>query len=531
MSATETFTAIRTAIQPPAPQHRRRPAWPSWWPLGLVLAVQAVLSVSLVGRDSAFADEALYLWAGRLQWAHWLHGTSMPNVASYFSGSPVLYPPVGAIAGAVGGLAGARVLSLLFMLGATVLLYATAKRLFGPVPALCGAALWVTTEAAVSLGVFAVYDPMAVFLCCAAVWAAVEAGYRHRHAELVAASAVLLALGGLTAYSYAIYVPVVVAVAVMAWWPRLGRRQALISGAWLGGGALVLLTGGATMMKLWPGIMLTTLNRSAGTNTVLYVVNEAWYLTGLVVVLAAIGVVLCWTGERDRLKTGLLAALCCAALVVPAEQARILAATSQEKHVAVGAWLAAMGAGYAVSRLVRFPQAGTRATAAVAGLALAFPLYTGWTQASAKLGYWPQTISFSHRFAQLAAGTRGKLLVEWDDYALYYTPEGGQWQRWASLFPNPSVNAGLRAYLNGEIAQIHARQVALVALYFPSPSINVTAAQVRAGSVRLTASLTPGIRMIESALAADRAYRLAAIVPAGNSENTPGAYVIWKLTK
>ena len=57
----------------------------------IVLAVQAVLSVRLVWADTAFQDEATYLWAGHLEWAHWLHGTPIPPFPTYFSGAPVIY--------------------------------------------------------------------------------------------------------------------------------------------------------------------------------------------------------------------------------------------------------------------------------------------------------------------------------------------------------------------------------------------------------------------------------------------------------
>src|SRR5690349_10082368 len=80
----------------------RAAGWRGWgrrvvaaWPLLAVLVVQAVLSVRLVRADTAFQDEALYLWAGHLQWAHWLHGGSVPPFPYYFSGSPVIYPPLG----------------------------------------------------------------------------------------------------------------------------------------------------------------------------------------------------------------------------------------------------------------------------------------------------------------------------------------------------------------------------------------------------------------------------------------------------
>ena len=49
----------------------------------------------------------------------------------FFSGSPVIYPPLGALADSIGGLAGARILSLPLCSAATVLLYLTASRLIG----------------------------------------------------------------------------------------------------------------------------------------------------------------------------------------------------------------------------------------------------------------------------------------------------------------------------------------------------------------------------------------------------------------
>ena len=80
--------------------HRRRERWPaargvgppSAWPLLVVLAVQAALSLRLVWADTAFEDEATYLWAGHLEWAHWLHGAVIPPFAPYFSGAPVDLP-------------------------------------------------------------------------------------------------------------------------------------------------------------------------------------------------------------------------------------------------------------------------------------------------------------------------------------------------------------------------------------------------------------------------------------------------------
>ena len=98
------------------------------WPLVGILVIQAGLSLRLVWSNTAYQDEALYLWAGHLEWAHWLHGVAVPDFASYFSGAPVIYPPLGAVASSIGGLATARILSLACMLAATTLLYAVTKR-------------------------------------------------------------------------------------------------------------------------------------------------------------------------------------------------------------------------------------------------------------------------------------------------------------------------------------------------------------------------------------------------------------------
>src|ERR1700728_3478107 len=119
--------------QVPAAGAVTRPGWHSLAvgrrPLLVVLTVQVVLSLRLLGANTAFQDEALYLRAGHLEWAHWLHHTPIPDFPAYFSGAPVIYPPLGALADDVGGLVAARILSLCFMLGATSLLWATTVRL------------------------------------------------------------------------------------------------------------------------------------------------------------------------------------------------------------------------------------------------------------------------------------------------------------------------------------------------------------------------------------------------------------------
>ena len=147
----------------------------------VVLAVQAALSLRLTWSNTAFQDEALYLRAGHLEWARWLHHAPIPSFPAYFSGAPVIYPPVGALADSLGGLAAARLLSLCFMLGVSALLWCTAGRLYGQRAALLATGLFATLAGTQFLGAFATYDSLALVLLALAAWLGVRgAGSRRR---------------------------------------------------------------------------------------------------------------------------------------------------------------------------------------------------------------------------------------------------------------------------------------------------------------------------------------------------------------
>src|SRR6266487_319612 len=73
------------------------------WLLWPVLLAEAVLTLPWLWRTAPFTDEALYLRAGHQEWSHWLHHAALPDYAGWFSGAPVLYPPLGAAADSIGG--------------------------------------------------------------------------------------------------------------------------------------------------------------------------------------------------------------------------------------------------------------------------------------------------------------------------------------------------------------------------------------------------------------------------------------------
>src|ERR1035438_23103 len=132
-----------------------------------VLILQAVLSLRL--HNTAFEDEALYVYSGQNELQHLLHGAALQGqYAAYFSGSPVLYPVAAGFLNGIGGLRAARMLSLAEMLSITVLLYALSRRLFNERIALCAAVLFSVCESAIFLGNFATYDATCLFLLACA---------------------------------------------------------------------------------------------------------------------------------------------------------------------------------------------------------------------------------------------------------------------------------------------------------------------------------------------------------------------------
>ncbi len=148
------------------------------WPLMLLLTVQAALTLRLIWSNTAFADEALYLSAGRLELARLFTGSPVPDFARYFSGAPVIYPPLGAIAASAGGLAAARLLSTALMLTATALLHGVTRRLFDRRSAFLAAALFAGLGGTQFLGALATYDALALCLLALGTWLAVIAATR-----------------------------------------------------------------------------------------------------------------------------------------------------------------------------------------------------------------------------------------------------------------------------------------------------------------------------------------------------------------
>lgn len=404
-------------------------------PLAVVLAVQAALSLRLVWSNTAFQDEGLYLRSGHLEWAHWLHGASIPDFPSYFSGAPVIYPPIGALADSVGGLVGARILSLCFMIGVTSLLWATTLRLYGQRAALLAAGLFATLAGTQFLSAFATYDAMALFLLALAAWLGVRSAHcrdRIRVIVLVAAG-VALAAADAVKYATALFTPVVVVVVAMTVWRQRGRGAGLAAGLTVLLSWLMLLVGAiiAGGRDYWLGVTTSTLERQQSDVAVTTVLERAYGWTSLILVLAVLGAVL---ASRHEARGKLLpAVLVVAALLAPAAQARLHTTVSLQKHVVFGAWFAAVAAGYAMARLSRVDPG--RGWAAVMALPIAAStLFGSMGQAASLYHVWPSSAEAVGALRSAVRAHPGNYLAEDYDVEAYYLRTVVPWQRWSDTY-------------------------------------------------------------------------------------------------
>lgn len=404
-------------------------------PLLVVLAVQIVLSLRLVWSNTAFQDEALYLRAGHLEWAHWLHGTPIPDFPSYFSGAPVIYPALGALADSIGGLTAARLVSLCFMLATTTLLWSTTCRLYGQRAAILAAALFATLAGTQFLGAFATFDAMALFLLAVAAWLGIRSAacqFPARIALLIGTGAILAAADAVK-YATALFAPVVVVVVALAVSRQRGAGVGLTAGLAVLSSWIMLVTAGVVAggQDYWLGITASTLERPQSDVALTTVLQRAYVWTSLILVLAALGAVLAARREpRGKLLPCVLAA---AALVAPAEQARLHTTVSLQKHVVFGAWFAAIAAGYAMARMSRVDPG--RGWAAVMALPIAAStLFGSMGQAASLYKVWPNSVAAVSVLRSAIHDHPGNYLAEDYDVEAYYLRAEVPWQHWSTTY-------------------------------------------------------------------------------------------------
>jgi hypothetical protein len=340
---------------------RRRPLWQRakpHWPLWTGLVIQTALTLPWLWRYAPSNDEALYLRAGHEEWALWLHGTPTPrSFPLIFSGAPTFWPPLGALADSLGGLAAARALCMVLMLGVTALTYFAALRLAAPRRdvAAFAAALAGLTGLASFLGGSATFEPLAIFLLMLSTWMALRAEGSWRW--YVAAGAVLAGADA-AKYGAVAWDPVVIGLVLLHnWtdWTTALRRGAILAVSTAVFAGSMIAIGGTSYAH---GITVTTLGRASAPDTIAAssgrVVLDSFMLIGGVLVLAILAVVASGLRHERWAQTWSLGLLTLGLVIPMIDQARLGQLGSLDRNTGFGLPFGAIAAGFGISYSVEW---------------------------------------------------------------------------------------------------------------------------------------------------------------------------------
>jgi 4-amino-4-deoxy-L-arabinose transferase-like glycosyltransferase len=408
------------------------------WPIIAVLALQAVVCIVAL-HNTAFQDEALYLYAGR-QIIHQWNGGPVPaaNYPSWFSGYPYVYPPIGGFLDMVGGLELARGFSLACMLGVTVMAYLVTGMLFGRRAAIFASAAYATTGVVLFVSRLATYDPMCLLLIATATALAVHGGMSKRPwAALAMGPAIVLAI--LAKYAALLFVlPLLCLLACVAV-AFLGGRRGMSRFA-LGMASLAVSAGVAYAIldkTAFHAIAGTTTNRAVGFRAPrLGLLVHVLHMGGLIYLIAFGGLVL---ALRLQWRFRVIAVLMFgASWLTAAYHIYMQEPVSLDKHIAYGLFFAAPLAGYALAWLSGYGRrlSGTMrhdywaAGAAALLLVLAF----GLSQARYLYSGWANTSALSNVLQLQLRGGSGSILAEDEEVCSFDAPDVTQPWQWNTFY-------------------------------------------------------------------------------------------------
>ncbi len=395
---------------------------------------QLLASTSL--RNTAFQDEALYLYAGRLILTSLMGGPPVPEAyGTWFSGHPYLYPVLGGALDIAGGLFLARVFSLGCMLFATCAVYLLAARVVDRNSAAISAALFSFQGSVLFLGWLATFDAMSLaLLALASVLAVCTSGRRWVLPAVLVGPILLLAI--VAKYAALLFAPTVLALLLLNAWRVAGPRQALLR---LAVALLVLAAVAVPLLLLFyvatpevlAGLRVTTTARDPifqAPRAALAI--QAAKEGGLLVLLGLIGALLV---ARERAWIALV--LLGTALLAPAYHVYKMETVSLHKHIAFGLFFVAPLAGVAVARASGYRHGRTIGRRWLAGFAIGLLVFVvGYRQAQQFYAEWPNSDELVRLLRAEIRPDGGRILAEESEVPRYYLQDMVVAQRWSHLY-------------------------------------------------------------------------------------------------
>ena len=486
---------------------------PSFWPLILILAMQATISLATL-HNTAFQDEALYLYAGRQLFRYWTGGpVPLDHYAFYFSGYPGVYPVIGGVLDMIGGLELARGFSLFCMMGVNAIIYYSTRKFFQRPAAIFASATYASLGTVLFVGRLATFDALCLFLIALATAVAYRVS-TSRHPWLALTIGPLLVLSVLAKYAAILFalpvlgILVFCSIAFLGWWRMLLRlAMAVVTLALSLGAAYEIIDKAA-----FHAIAGSTTDRvSLIQKSPLELFMHVLYMGGIVYAAALVGLVLVFFRyPRFRLIALLLFA---SSWLVPAYHIYKQEAVSLDKHLAFGLFFAAPLAGFALAWLSGYVQrafSDGNGRYWLAGLSVVLLVFTlGAQQSQTIYAGWADTSALSYELHTQMRDGSGRFLVEDIEVARYDARDITELWQWNGVLYFYYVNAAHQQLLGDE-----AVRQALNDRYFDI--------------VELSFNYQPAeAHFIAQQMAASRNYDLIARIPFQNSFGT-GYFYLWR---
>lgn len=428
--------------------------------LSIILALQVTLSWTLFD-NTAFQDEALYVYIGRQIWRHWTTGMPLlDNYSFYISGHPYVYPVLAGPLDYLGGIELVRALSTALMLIVTLCGYYTARTLFDKRTATLAALFFAVQGPVLFLNRLATYDPLCLCILALGLALAVYVGETQR-TWFALGMGPMLVLAFFSKYLAVIYIPSILALLFLLTFRRAGWRAAVASFT-IGAGSLVVAGGmAAIVVHTWDptmihGLTASTTNRmvaSPYSRTAMIV--HALQLSGLSFAVAVVGLLLI-ARRSEHTVTAIALVLLGSAFLVPAYHLYKAEPTSFDKHLGYSMFFIMPCAGYLLATLAKRRQSFEPSGYWMSSIALVLMLLSvGIRNAQYMYSVWPTSTTLTHVLRTQVRPTSGYYLADSRDVVRYYLQDVTYtWQWTGPDFFQYTDKQG--HYFVGQDAYVHA---------------------------------------------------------------------------
>lgn len=405
------------------------------WSLPLILALQAVLAWLLL-QNTAFQDEALYIYAGRQIVQHILgdHGF-IENFSTYFSGNPYVYPIIAGILDIFGGLELVRLFSTVCMLIVTSCGYYITRQIFDEKSAVFAAIFFICQAPVLFLTRLATYDPLCLcFIALAAALAVKSSKAKNPWYPLCIGPILILAFGA--KYAALLFMPSVLGLLILLTLLRTGWRAALLRGS-LGILSLLVSSGVGFYIamhfdpSMFHALSATTTDRlTEVTYSRTLLLQNILQLTGISFLVGFVS--LLFIRQKELL---IILLFLGSGLLVPAYHIYKYELVSLDKHLGFSMFFVMPAAGCALAHISGFRhRAATYGRYLLSGIAICLLLFLFLTpQANYMYSTWPPTTALTSALKTMVRQGNGRYLVEQYETSRYnLETEIYDWQ-WTGL--------------------------------------------------------------------------------------------------